>query len=89
MPTSQTSQCSDTQTVLVSTPKTIKSEEKKSKTFLNILPRLPSSDSLTNSPGPASPGKLRLLCLLILVRSVFFSFVTEKQDCMASDKVCF
>lgn len=32
-----------------------KSEEKKSR-LLHILPKLPSTDSLSNSPGPSSPG---------------------------------
>lgn len=27
-----------------------------SRTHLYVLPKLPSSDSLNNSPGPASPG---------------------------------
>lgn len=56
MPTPQATQSSDTQSLNVSTPKSAKPEEKKSKALLNILPKLPSSDSLTNSPGPASPG---------------------------------
>lgn len=34
----------------------IQSDEKKSKTALQKLPKLPSSESLSNSPGPASPG---------------------------------
>lgn len=33
-----------------------KSEDKKSRVVLNILPKLPSTDSLSNSPGPGSPG---------------------------------
>lgn len=32
-----------------------KIEEKKSR-LLHILPKLPSTDSLSNSPGPSSPG---------------------------------
>lgn len=43
-------------TAQIQTPKNIKSEEKKSRAVLNILPKLPSSDSLSNSPGPSSPG---------------------------------
>lgn len=35
-----------------------KSEDKKSRVILNILPKLPSTDSLSNSPGPGSPGKI-------------------------------
>ncbi|XP_060515915.1 oxysterol-binding protein-related protein 8 isoform X2 [Cylas formicarius] len=33
-----------------------KVEDKKSRVLLNILPKLPSNDSLNNSSGPASPG---------------------------------
>lgn len=33
-----------------------KAEERKSRTVLQILPKLPSNDSLSNSPGPSSPG---------------------------------
>ncbi|RZC36626.1 oxysterol-binding protein-related protein 8, partial [Asbolus verrucosus] len=33
-----------------------KLDDKRARTLLNILPKLPSSDSLSNSPGPASPG---------------------------------
>lgn len=55
MPTPQGNQCTENQVSNV-TPKNVKTEEKKTKALLNILPKLPSSDSLTNSPGPASPG---------------------------------
>lgn len=58
MPTPQPTQNTDTQTINVTTPKNIKSEEKISKTLLHLLPKLPSSDSLTISPGPASPGEI-------------------------------
>lgn len=37
-----------------------KTEEKKSR-LLHILPKLPSTDSLSNSPGPSSPGKFKML----------------------------
>ncbi|GJQ69984.1 hypothetical protein Trydic_g13356 [Trypoxylus dichotomus] len=37
------------------TSKNVK-DDKKSKTLIHILPKLPSNDSLSNSPGPASPG---------------------------------
>ncbi|XP_066248396.1 oxysterol-binding protein-related protein 8 [Euwallacea similis] len=33
-----------------------KNEERKSRVILNILPKLPSTDSLSNSPVPGSPG---------------------------------
>ncbi|KAF5283392.1 hypothetical protein FQA39_LY04768 [Lamprigera yunnana] len=33
-----------------------KSDEKKQRAVLQILPKLPSNDSLSNSPGPSSPG---------------------------------
>ena len=49
-----------TQPVTSPSAKTAKPEEKKSRTLLNILPKLPSSDSLSNSPGPASPGNFTL-----------------------------
>uniref|UniRef100_A0AAR5NY51 Oxysterol-binding protein n=1 Tax=Dendroctonus ponderosae TaxID=77166 RepID=A0AAR5NY51_DENPD len=39
-----------------STPAHPKNDEKKSRVILNILPKLPSTDSLSNSPGPGSPG---------------------------------
>ncbi|XP_030756214.1 oxysterol-binding protein-related protein 8 [Sitophilus oryzae] len=39
-----------------STPAHPKSEDRKSRILLNILPKLPSTDSLSNSPGPGSPG---------------------------------
>ncbi|CAG9759547.1 unnamed protein product [Ceutorhynchus assimilis] len=41
-----------------STPAHLKHDDKdkKSKILLNILPKLPSTDSLSNSPGPGSPG---------------------------------
>lgn len=42
------------------TSRGVQSDEKKSKTILQILPKLPSSESLSNSPGPASPGTLPL-----------------------------
>lgn len=42
------------------TPAHPKSEDRKSKVLLNILPKLPSTDSLSNSPGPGSPGLLNL-----------------------------
>lgn len=35
--------------------KNVKGDDKKSR-LLHILPKLPSSDSLSNSPGPSSPG---------------------------------
>lgn len=35
--------------------KNIKGDDRKSR-LLHILPKLPSSDSLSNSPGPSSPG---------------------------------
>lgn len=40
------------------TPAHPRSEERKSRVLLNILPKLPSTDSLSNSPGPGSPGKI-------------------------------
>ncbi|XP_019880749.1 oxysterol-binding protein-related protein 8 [Aethina tumida] len=38
-----------------------KSDEKRTKALLNILPKLPSNDSLSNSPGPASPGVTNIM----------------------------
>lgn len=56
MPTSQSSNTNtEFQALNTSTPKNVKVEDKKTKTLLHILPKLPSNDSL-NSPGPASPG---------------------------------
>lgn len=57
MPNSSQAAHSGTDTA-VSTPSTgkhVKTEEKKSR-LLHILPKLPSTDSLSNSPGPSSPG---------------------------------
>lgn len=36
--------------------KTIDDSKRSTRTLLNIVPKLPSTDSLCNSPGPASPG---------------------------------
>lgn len=61
MPNSQAVQSGSEQTG--STPsagKHGKTEEKKSR-LLHILPKLPSTDSLSNSPGPASPGMYELI----------------------------
>lgn len=40
------------------TPAHPKNDERKSRILLNIVPKLPSTDSLSNSPGPGSPGKI-------------------------------
>lgn len=56
MLTPQSAQCSENLPPNVTSLKNAKMEEKKAKALLHILPKLPSSDSLTNSPGPASPG---------------------------------
>lgn len=59
MPNSQAAHSgTDTANQTASTPssgKHVKTEEKKSR-LLHILPKLPSTDSLSNSPGPSSPG---------------------------------
>ena len=63
MPTSQSSNINtefQTLNSATSTPKNVKVEDKKTKTLLHILPKLPSNDSL-NSPGPASPGNFAYL----------------------------
>lgn len=39
--------------------KATKNEEERKSRLLHILPKLPSSDSLNNSPGPSSPGKIQ------------------------------
>lgn len=58
---SNTSQNSNESTIHKDKEKSAaKSDEKKGRTLLNILPKLPSSDSLSNSPGPGSPGKKNL-----------------------------
>lgn len=49
-----------------STPAHPKNDEKKSRVILNILPKLPSTDSLSNSPGPGSPGMSSTKILPIL-----------------------
>ncbi|XP_017768264.1 PREDICTED: oxysterol-binding protein-related protein 8 isoform X2 [Nicrophorus vespilloides] len=44
------------------------SEEKKAKGLFNVLSKLPSNDSLSNSPGPSSPGlntPITILSLLV------------------------
>lgn len=46
----------DTSPVTSSSSKSGKLEDRRNKTLLNILPKLPSSDSLSNSPGPGSPS---------------------------------
>ncbi|KAF7287501.1 hypothetical protein GWI33_001461 [Rhynchophorus ferrugineus] len=38
------------------TPAHPKNDDRKSRILLNIVPKLPSTDSLSNSPGPGSPG---------------------------------
>lgn len=55
MPMSSSNQLNIESQSVSGTPKSVK-EDKKSKTIVHILPKLPSSDSLSNSPGPASPG---------------------------------
>ncbi|XP_066158648.1 oxysterol-binding protein-related protein 8 isoform X1 [Euwallacea fornicatus] len=40
----------------IASTKPSKNEERKSRVILNILPKLPSTDSLSNSPVPGSPG---------------------------------
>lgn len=56
MPMSSSNQLNVESQSVSGTPKSVK-EDKKTKTLIHILPKLPSSDSLSNSPGPASPGK--------------------------------
>lgn len=59
MPNSQASQSGgDVSVQNTGTPggsKNVKGDERKAR-LLHILPKLPSSDSLSNSPGPSSPG---------------------------------
>lgn len=38
-------------------PNTSQTGDKKTKVILSVLPKIPSNESLSNSPGPASPGK--------------------------------
>lgn len=56
MPNTQGSQVGGDLTSQIPIPsKNVKGDERKSR-LLHILPKLPSSDSLSNSPGPSSPG---------------------------------
>lgn len=55
----------------LNTPKKTDDRNKSSKVLLNILPKLPSNDSLSNSPGPASPG---------------ISAATDRHDYIPTDK---
>ncbi|XP_022901207.1 oxysterol-binding protein-related protein 8 isoform X1 [Onthophagus taurus] len=71
---------------VVSTPKGGKCEEKKSKTLLHIIPKLPSSDSLSNSPGPASPGKENLSTSRDVINFSLIGLSLERQDCLLVDK---
>lgn len=61
------------------TSKSSKTDDRRSRTLLNILPKLPSSDSLSNSPGPASPGK-NLLSIVPFYSSVALAGVSSYID---------
>lgn len=64
-----------------------KTDEKKSR-LLHILPKLPSTDSLSNSPGPSSPGTYKSVYLSTQLCFIFaFTGITSVIDVSCVDKV--
>lgn len=63
-----------------------KTEEKKSR-LLHILPKLPSTDSLSNSPGPSSPGTQINVAFEDPLFTDIFAGIASIVDVSSVDKV--